>query len=187
MYSALMGEKVKQFAAKHNAPFYTFAGDVAASGGYWLLCMGERTYAHPSSLIGSIGVISQSAALRGVIEDARLDPIAITSDENLLGHKLNPFRHEKIPQESMEIIRNIQDEIFVHFRGHVEQYREGKLKAEELERIFSADVVYGEEGKELGLVDELGLFESVMQEMHPKVKVINFSQQSQWEKLQATF
>ena len=57
-YSSLIGERVCQFAKNRNVPVYTFAEDYAASGGYWLLCMGDEVYAHNASIVGSIGVIS---------------------------------------------------------------------------------------------------------------------------------
>ena len=41
-----------------KSPVYTFAQDVAASGGYFLLIAGDEIYAHNASIIGSIGVIS---------------------------------------------------------------------------------------------------------------------------------
>ena len=41
VYSSLMGERVKAFAKNRDLPLYTFAEDVAASGGYWLLCIGK--------------------------------------------------------------------------------------------------------------------------------------------------
>jgi len=40
-------------------PLYTFAQDVAASGGYFILCAGDQVYVDRSSLVGSIGVIGQ--------------------------------------------------------------------------------------------------------------------------------
>lgn|ERR1719362_1321228 len=40
-YSSLMGDRVREFAKIRKVPFYTFAEDYAASGGYWLLCMGK--------------------------------------------------------------------------------------------------------------------------------------------------
>ena len=53
-----MGERVASFAKNNGVPLYTFAEDVAASGGYWLLCIGDTVYAHETSLVGSIGVVS---------------------------------------------------------------------------------------------------------------------------------
>mmetsp|Transcript_10755 Transcript_10755/g.13455 ORF Transcript_10755/g.13455 Transcript_10755/m.13455 type:complete len:93 (+) Transcript_10755:119-397(+) len=63
-YSSLMGDRICQFAKIRNVPFYTFAEDYAASGGYWLLCMGDEVYGHDASLIGSIGVISAASAYK---------------------------------------------------------------------------------------------------------------------------
>jgi len=36
---------------------YTFANDVAASGGYFILATGHKVYANSTSIIGNIGVI----------------------------------------------------------------------------------------------------------------------------------
>jgi ClpP class serine protease len=54
----MMGQKLISFAKDKKVPYYTFSEDVAASGGYWLLCTGDQVYANKSSLVGSIGVIS---------------------------------------------------------------------------------------------------------------------------------
>ena len=41
VYSSMISQKILEFTKEHpQAPFYTFAEDVAASGGYWLLCIG---------------------------------------------------------------------------------------------------------------------------------------------------
>jgi len=60
-----MGSKVKVFAERRNIPFYTFAQNQAASGGYWLLCSGTSgVYASKHSQVGSIGVVSALANFR---------------------------------------------------------------------------------------------------------------------------
>ena len=38
-----------------------FCEDVAASGGYWLACAADEIYAHRTSMVGSIGVITAGA------------------------------------------------------------------------------------------------------------------------------
>jgi len=40
VYSSMMGQKLISYAEGLSVPYYTFAEDVAASGGYWLLCTG---------------------------------------------------------------------------------------------------------------------------------------------------
>ena len=39
--SDLICKKVKAFAHEHHIPLYTFAEDMAASGGYQILCVGN--------------------------------------------------------------------------------------------------------------------------------------------------
>ena len=46
----------------------TIAEDVAASGGYMLMCAGDELLANKSSIVGSIGVISASFGFKDLIE-----------------------------------------------------------------------------------------------------------------------
>jgi serine protease SohB len=39
--SDIICAKIKSFAHQHHLPLYTFAEDVAASGGYFVLCIGN--------------------------------------------------------------------------------------------------------------------------------------------------
>ena len=107
VYSSLMGEKVRLFAKQKKVPYYTFAEDVAASGGYWLLCQGEKVYAHPMSIIGSIGVVSMAARVRGFYDDLKLDPMLITTSDQLMEAKINPMQSEKLTEEDKDFIRKI--------------------------------------------------------------------------------
>jgi ClpP class serine protease len=77
--------------------------------------------------VGSIGVVSLSAKFKGLYNDMKLDRISIATSEELLESKLDPFKAEKITEEDKALIRGIQDDIFVHFKTHVEECRKGKL------------------------------------------------------------
>jgi ClpP class serine protease len=71
--SQIISEKLRDFATKHNLKLYTFARDVAASGGYLVLCGGDHVVADSSSVVGSIGVVFQRVKLRGLLEKLSLD------------------------------------------------------------------------------------------------------------------
>ena len=45
-------------AKEKNVKVYSFVEDMAASGGYWLACAGEKIFVKETSIVGSIGVIS---------------------------------------------------------------------------------------------------------------------------------
>ena len=52
--------RIQSLSVQKKVPVYAFVEDVAASGGYFLACGAKEIYASESSIVGSIGVISQS-------------------------------------------------------------------------------------------------------------------------------
>src|SRR3712207_6248496 len=94
--SALVADRIRGLADERGVPVFAFCEDVAASGGYWLACAADEIYAHPTSIIGSIGVVSQSFGLEGLLQrigverrlytageaKARLDPFLPRSEEH---------------------------------------------------------------------------------------------------------
>ena len=64
--SHIIGSKLRDYAKQHNLKLYTFAGDYAASGGYYILCMGDEVYADRTSLVGNIGVILTRFNFKGI-------------------------------------------------------------------------------------------------------------------------
>ena len=126
VYSSLIGDRVANFAKNRNVPYYTFADDVAASGGYWILCMGKskiKVYAdcsvlgdqvclHPTSLIGSIGVVSQTLAFKGVLEKNKIELHQFRTGEKLIEAVFDPFGRTEIDEVMKQKLRAIQEEIF---------------------------------------------------------------------------
>ena len=47
---------------------YTFGKDLAASGGYFVLCAGHEVYADKTSIVGSIGVVFPKYQLEGLLD-----------------------------------------------------------------------------------------------------------------------
>src|ERR1700712_4850305 len=66
--SQLVADRIRGLAAEHELPVLAFCEDVAASGGYWLACAADEIFACPTSLVGSIGVVSGGFGLTGLIE-----------------------------------------------------------------------------------------------------------------------
>src|SRR4029077_8686172 len=61
--SMLIYKRIRALAEEKGLKVYVFAEDVAASGGYLLALAGDEIYADPSSIIGSIGVITAGFGL----------------------------------------------------------------------------------------------------------------------------
>ena len=55
----LQADYIAQKSKEKSVPVIAFVEDMAASGGYWLATAAPTIYVSQSSLVGSIGVISQ--------------------------------------------------------------------------------------------------------------------------------
>ena len=187
--SSIMGAKAQIFAKRRNVPFYTFAEDLAASGGYWLLCSGkDGVFASKNSLVGSIGVISAVANFRKLWDHAKIGRPVIETSPNLLQKKFDFLKEEGIREEDEEYLKDIQKKIFVDFREWVETNRDGKLDQSKLDQIFSADVYLGTEAKDLGLIDDFGEVKAKMRELYgDDIKIVNFSKVSRFERIAQQF
>lgn len=79
--SQIISEKLRDFSAKNNLKLYTFARDVAASGGYLILSAGDHVVADNSSIVGSIGVVFQKLKLKGLLDQFGVDHKHLATNE----------------------------------------------------------------------------------------------------------
>ena len=157
--SELIYNYIRELSLEKKIPVYTFAQDVAASGGYWLLLAGDEIYAHNSSIIGSIGVIFSSFGFVELIKKIGVDRRVYTEGKNKA--ILDPFLPEQ--QENIEILKEAQRDIFEGFKGLVKNRRNEKLKGDE-EKLFTGAFWSGKKSVELGLVDAISDMRSKMKE-----------------------
>ena len=147
-------------------PVLAFCEDVAASGGYWLACAADEIYAHPTSIVGSIGVISQSFGLEGLLQRIGVERRLYTAGE--AKSRLDPFLPEK--PEDVVWLRGLQDQLHEMFRDWVVTRRGDRL-ASDVE-LFNGEVWTGARAAELGLVDGLGTARAVLTERFPDAELV---------------
>src|SRR5690606_26507319 len=58
--SRLIYRRIRDLAVEKNRTVLVFVEDIAASGGYMIALAGDEIVADPSSIVGSIGVVSAS-------------------------------------------------------------------------------------------------------------------------------
>jgi signal peptide peptidase SppA len=162
--SALVADRIRGLAAEREVPVLAFCEDVAASGGYWLACAADEIYAHPTSLVGSIGVISQSFGLDGLIERFGISRRLYTAGESK--SRLDPFLPEK--PEDVEWLRGLQDQLHTMFRDWVVERRGSKLQGD----LFTGEVWTGSRALELGLIDGLGTARGVLGDRFPDAELV---------------
>lgn len=159
--SALVADRIRSLAAERSVPVLAFCEDVAASGGYWLACAADEIYAHPTSLVGSIGVISQGFGLEGLIERLGVERRLHTAGRSKA--RLDPFLPEK--PEDVTWLRGLQDQLHEQFTGWVTERRGDRLVAGT--ELFDGEVWTGARALELGLIDGLGTPREVLSRRFP--------------------
>jgi len=156
--SALIAQRIRLHAAEKGLPVIAFVEDVAASGGYWLACAADEIVVDPSSIVGSIGVISAGFGFQDLLARFGVERRVHTSGERKA--MLDPFRPEN--PEDVERLKHLQAEIHDGFKDWVRERRGKLLRADEA-TLFSGEFWTGRRGIEMGLVDGLGELRTTLQ------------------------
>jgi signal peptide peptidase SppA len=163
--SALVGERIRELADRKKVPVLAFCEDVAASGGYWLACAADEIYAHASSLVGSIGVVTSGFGLDGLLERVGVERRVYTAGAHKV--RLDPFRPEK--DEDVQWLKSLQGQLHDQFTGWVKDRRGDRLANGE--DLFTGEVWTGAKAVELGLVDGVGNMRAVLTERYPDAEI----------------
>jgi len=137
--------------AKEAKPVIVSMGSYAASGGYWISAYGDRIFAEPGTITGSIGVF-------GVffdIQELANERLGLTWDSVKTGRFADSFgvNRPKTPEE-LAVVQGLVDWIYDEFLSKVAEGR--KLERSVVEEIAQGRVWSGTEAVRLGLVDEIG-------------------------------
>jgi ClpP class serine protease len=121
---------------------------------------GDEIIADPSSIVGSIGVVSASFGFQGLIRKIGIERRVHTAGRNKA--TLDPFRPER--KEDVERLKALQLEIHETFIDLVRERRGTKLSDDP--NLFTGLFWTAKRGIELGLVDALGDMRSVLKQRY---------------------
>lgn len=168
--SNLIFKRIRQLADEKEKTVLVFVEDVAASGGYFIAVAGDEIIADPSSVVGSIGVISASFGLNKAIGKLGVERRVYTSGKSK--STLDPFMPEK--KEDIAHLKKLQEEIHETFIDVVKSRRADVLKEDD-ETLFNGLFWTGKTALSLGLIDGLGDMRSTLKERYgekTKLKLI---------------
>lgn len=164
--SRLIFKRIRDLAEEKNRTVLIFVEDVAASGGYMIAVAGDEIFADPSSIVGSIGVVSASFGFTEMIKKIGVERRVHTAGANKA--VLDPFRPEK--EEDVERLKALQLEVHDTFIDLVKSRRGARLRDDP--DLFTGLFWTGKRGVELGLVDGLGDMRSVLKDRYgPKTRL----------------
>ncbi len=159
--SMLIYKRIRALATEKDLKVYVFAEDVAASGGYLLALAGDEIYADPSSIIGSIGVITATFGVNELIRNWGIERRVYTAGESK--DILDPFLPEK--PSDVERIKALQQDVHRTFIDLVKTRRGAKLDKAGI-NLFTGEFWSGNRALELGLIDGLSDLRTRMREIY---------------------
>ncbi|AXS42453.1 S49 family peptidase [Breoghania sp. L-A4] len=160
--SRLIYQRIRALAEEHEKQVLVFVEDVAASGGYMIALAGDEIIADPSSVVGSIGVVSAGFGFVDL-----LDKIGVERRVHTSGTRkaiLDPFRPEV--EGDVAHLKALQHEIHEVFIDMVRTRRGERLREDD--ELFSGLFWAGEAGRDRGLVDAIGDLRSTAREKFGK-------------------
>lgn len=172
--------EIRRLKSEHkDIPLYVVAGDVCASGCYYIASAADKIYADPTSVVGSIGVIGGGFDLTGLMDKLGVKRRLKTAGSNKgMG---DPFTPET--PEQAKIWENMLADIHQEFIKAVKLGRGNRLKDKENPDVFSGRIYTGNEAKKIGLIDDHGSVYSVSRDVIKAPMLIDYTQEDNFRKL----
>lgn len=149
--SDVVYDEIRRYKADTSMPVIVQMMGIAASGGYYVSMAGDRVFASPTTVTGSIGVIFLGLNLTGLLEKVGIADQTLTAGSRKdSGSWLRPMRPEERAQ-----LQGVLDEMHARFKQVVVQGRP-QLDAARVAALADGRVYTAEQAKANGLVDEIG-------------------------------
>lgn len=149
--SDLIHHELATFKKKTDRKIVAVCMGMAASGGYYSAMAADTIYVHPTSIVGSIGVIGMFPNLAGLTGKIGVDVRVVKSGEfKDMGSMWRPFSD---PDRAI-----LQAMIDSMYEGFVKVVCEGRPKLDEatVRRLADGRIYTAQEAVTLGLADAVG-------------------------------
>lgn len=150
--SATASEAIRQSldTLAKKKPVVFSMGEVAASGGYWITCIGQPILAEHGTITGSIGVFSLKVTLGSLLRrvGVRVETVHLDSSA-----AMDSIDHAWTDEEIARM-QNFIDHTYGQFLKLASESR--RMSVDAIKPLAGGRVWSGEQAKQRGLVDNLG-------------------------------
>jgi len=150
--SAIASEAMWQAARRlaKNKPLIVSVGHMAASGGYYLATAGDRIFADPTAIVGSIGVVGGKIVYKDLLDKLGIRQQAFTRGANAdLFSSDHPFTDAQ-----RKIVTDMMKDTYDLFTARVLAMRGKQIR--DIDKVARGRIFIASQALKLGLVDELG-------------------------------
>lgn len=149
--------EMRQFKAARKIPMVAVFMDVGASGAYYVAMAADSVIAHPTSIVGSIGVVMLRVNVEGLLEKLGLETAAIKS--GTMKDMGSPFR--TMTDDEHQVFMGVIMEFYDRFVQVVGEGRP-RLKSDRIRELADGRIYTATQALKAGLVDELGYLHTAL-------------------------
>jgi len=169
------------YKKKHGIPVYVQIMDLAASGGYYVALAGDEIIAHPTSLIGSIGVIALKVNMKNLMEKIGVDWEIVKSGDKK--DFMSPFR--SFTDEERNLFQNTIDNFHTRFVSIIAENRT-ELDLDAVKPFADGRVFEAQQAMDYKLIDGIGYISDTMERIklklaNPDLKVVTYQRQGDYK------
>jgi len=135
---------------KEIKPVIVSMGDLAASGGYYIAVAGDKIFAEPSTITGSIGVFAALPNVSNLASNWGINAEQVNTNKNATSYSV----FEPASENFKDYMKMGIEDFYQTFLKKVAQGR--SMTIAEVDAVAQGRVWTGEQALEKGLVDEIG-------------------------------
>ncbi len=165
--SDIIYNEIRRFKEESGLPVTALMMSVAASGGYYIACACDSMMAHPTTITGSIGVITIFPEFQGLM--GRLGIKVNTVKSGKMKDAGSPMRTMK--DEERAYFQNMVNQMQKNFLEVVHQNRKDKIPMAELEKLADGRIYNAQQALKNKLIDHIGYFHDALEQVKRKASI----------------
>jgi protease-4 len=151
--SDLIWQETMRLRAKK--PVVSSMGSVAASGGYFTAVAGNKVFAEPDTITGSIGVIGGK-----LVKQALFDKLGVTTEFIGRGAMSGAMLDRPFTAEERKTLMDTVEECYFDFKSKVGRCR--NMTVDKVGELAEGRVYTARQAKKIGLIDEIGTLDDAI-------------------------
>ncbi|MFH1718012.1 MAG: signal peptide peptidase SppA [Planctomycetota bacterium] len=153
-------KQIRKFREEENLPVVAFMQGVAASGGYYASVACDKIIAEPTTITGSIGVISWWLVVQELLED-KLGVLPVTIKSGQKKDWPSSFR-QPAPEELQYMRDKVITPAYERFLEVVVEGRKASLSADEVRQLADGGIFGAKEALKEKLIDDIGYLDEAI-------------------------
>ncbi|WP_432820958.1 signal peptide peptidase SppA [Trichloromonas sp.] len=154
--SDIVYHELKRFGEKKQVPVVACVMDKALSGGYYAALAADAIVAHPTAVVGGVGVITFKFNIAALLDKWGIEEETVKSGD--LKDFWSPLRPGK--PEEIALMQGITDRLHQRFIALVEENRD--LKACTLKQMSRGGIFDAPAARGLKIIDEVGYLDDAL-------------------------